>query len=171
MKRPAIKQVQKRVVYISIGASTLRGQEPGTVKTAREYLMELDLTKLKDLSGGEFTRWLDERTKELMGELEGHSWGVARKAINVFLENAFYNKFLSEQYNLDRLEAEYELPLDSNVAKGLKAGKPSHVALPNWDSIKRLNATDSKSFQNCANNIAQQKQISRIYLDLYYWNN
>lgn len=95
-KMPAISDVQRRIANTSIGASTLRGQKKDSVQKARGYLVKLDLTKLKNISNSEFTRWLNERTEELQKELPEHKWGVARKAINIFLENAFYNKFLSE---------------------------------------------------------------------------
>lgn len=169
---PTISDVQKRIANTSIGASTFRGQKKGSVQKAREYLQELDLTGLESLSEGEFARWLNGRTEELRQRLPGHEWGVARKAMNVFLENAFYDKFLSQRYNLDALETVLELPLDSNVAKGLRRDLDPHhdlTMLPKWDTIRRLSPEASKRFQDCAQVIADRERTSRIYLDLKYW--
>jgi hypothetical protein len=77
------------------------------VKQAREYLKELDLTALQNLGESKFAYWLDERTEELRRRFpEGAkgNWGAARKAINLFLENVLYDRFLSKEYRLDALE-------------------------------------------------------------------
>ena len=171
-KMPAISDVQRRIANTSIGASTLRGQMPGSVQIARQYLRTLDLRELGNLNESEFAHWLEDRTHELKEKLPEPSWGVARKAINIFLENAFYDKFLSGQYKLDALEAALEIPLDSNVANGLSRDLEANgirFPLPKWDRIKTLSPQVSRKFQDCAQAIAHLKQTSRIYLDLEYW--
>ena len=183
---PSIEDVQRRVANTSIGASTLRSQGVDA-KKAKEFLwQELNLNKLKKLPKKDFKDWLDKETKLLMSEFkrkpdDKNNWGAARKVINIFLENAFYNRFLSEEYNLQRLEDILEVPLDGNVAEGLrkdwetylkehKMGPDLHK-LPEWTTIKGLEEEDSDEFQTCAHKVArsQPNYRYRIYLDLKYW--
>ena len=176
---PDIHLIQERIANISIGASTLRNMgAKGMVKSARKYLEELDLTALRKVGESKFTHWLDDRTEELRKCFpeDAQHWGAARKAINVFLENALYDRFLSKEYGLDALEGVLEIPLDSQTAKGLKkdledpkGNRLTSHTLPEWDSIKRLKPEVSRKFQDCANEVAQAEQTSRIYLDLKYW--
>lgn len=171
--KPAISDVQKRVANTSIGASTLRGRKRGTIDIVRKFLYKsLDLTELDNLGNSEFSCWLDDNTEKLMEELPEPNWGDARKSINIFLENAFYNKFLSKHYNLDTLVGKLEIPLDSNVARGLKADMENwgiKTSIPGWKSIQGLKPEISKEYQDSAQEIAQLEQTSRIYLDLKYW--
>ena len=174
-KLPSIRDIQIRIANTSIGPSTLRGQGAKCVaKTAREYLANLDLTMLEDIDESRFCSWLDNETEELRRRFpEGaQNWGAARKALNVFLENAFYDRFLSKEYGLDRLEGTLEIPLDKQVAAGLKKDREKNritCPLPNWDRIKTLTPEVSKRFQDCASEIARAKRTSRIFLDLEYW--
>jgi len=150
----------------------LRGQgAPGVVKKAREYLMGLDLGEFKDISERQFNNLLKKHTEKLRERFpEGakKNWGAARKAINCFLEDAFYNRFLAKRYNLDRLEDFLELPLDSNTIRRLKeyAGRGN---LPRWRGIKNLKPEDNKRFQECAKELANRERTSRIHRDLEFW--
>jgi len=96
------------------------------------------------------------------------NWGGARKAMNLFLEAAFYDRFLAKTYDLQKLREFRELPLDSNAIKGLKkeVGKRN---LPGWKGIKNLKPGDCQGFQEVAKKLAHEKEISRIFLDLYFW--
>jgi hypothetical protein len=82
------------------------------------------------------------------------------------LENAFYDRFLSKEYNLDQLEGILEIPLDRQVADKLRKEVKT---LRRWDGIKRLTPEISKEFQESAREIANRKSTSRIFLDLEYW--
>lgn len=170
---PDIKLIQKREANISIGPSTLRGQGPaGTIKGAREFLSQLDLKEFEEIfSEEQFDKRLGENTKKLMGQFpEGakKNFGAARKALNIFLEHAFYNRFLSEKYNLHKLESFLELPLDNNNAKILRkrAGKNK---LPRFRGIKYLESETHEKYQEYAKKLAKSEGIPRIYLDLKFW--
>ena len=103
--------VQKRVANISIGPSTLRNQgkkdvAPTVTTIAREFLGVLKLAELRYMKVDKFDEWLNDKTKDLedrFKDVAPGNWGAARKAINVFLENAFYDRLLSEEYNLQKL--------------------------------------------------------------------
>ncbi|OGO20102.1 MAG: hypothetical protein A2Z15_06545 [Chloroflexi bacterium RBG_16_50_11] len=175
-----IVKVQKRVAEGSIGLSTLRGQGSGIADTVRRFLIKIELSKLAKMDSKQFMTWLNQETKTLANRLpkveSKRNWGAARKSINIFLENAFYNRFLFNEYSLHKLESFLELPFDSNSVSGLKKDldKRKHRVLPKWDSIKYLKEEDHKECQNIANEVVKKKFISskhksRIYLDLYYW--
>ena len=184
MKTIDIKKVQERVANISIGPSTLRNQGPqGTIKAAREFIYTLDLKKLRSITEDDFVVWLNDRTDEMSNRFPGEArgnWGAARKAMNVFLENAFYDRLLSEKYNLQNLYKILEIPLDSKVVRELR--KDSHdptisCTWDKWDMLDKkqftiigLKSGDSAIYQECAAEVAKQKyHKSRIFLDLYYW--
>jgi hypothetical protein len=53
--------------------------------------------------------------------LVAHGIGcAARKALNIFLRDVFYNHYLREEYGFGRLEQWLELPLDMDAARGLR---------------------------------------------------
>ena len=166
--------IQQRVANISIGASTLRGQgPPGFVRTAREFLMKLNLGELDNIDEEQFKNWLDENTEKLMEKFPGakKNWGAARKSMNVFLEHAFYDRFLAEEYKLYELEDFLEIPIDSHVNEGLLKNNNYDIRfdLPGWRGIKNLTPEDNEIYQNCARYVAKKEGKSRIYLDLKFW--
>jgi len=168
--------VQERVANACIGNSTLRNQGfPGLVKVAREFLADLKLIELRDMTSEQFGEWLDRQTDILRSRFpEGaqDNWGAARKAINVFLEEAFYNKFLVEEYGLHRLAEFLELPLDGKVVRKIKEESKNYekcFSLGQWKGIKNLTAEQSASFQQCAAELATKRGIQRVCLDLWYW--
>ncbi len=167
-----IEKVQKRVANIAISPSTVRKQgASGMVDKAREFLSQLDLGKFKNISEEQFDDRLEKYTEKLMEKFpEGakDNFGAARKSLNVFLEQAFYNKFLAKEYNLDKLEPFLEVPLDNDVLTNLKKHS-DRGELPTNFTIKNLNKEENGKFQKFAKNLAQQKGISRIYLDLEFW--
>ena len=64
------------------------------------------------------------------------------------------------------------MPLDRNVATGLsKEAKKWGVSLPKWDAIKRLKEKESEEYQSFAHDLALDRGIARIHLDLYYFRN
>lgn len=173
--QPDINLIKKRIAYIAIGSSTLRNQgAAGVAKTAQEYLMKLDLSFLKGiLNEGEYAVFLDKHTEELKdlfpGQAKGN-WGAARKAINVFIEEAFYNKYLNAEYNLEKLGPFLEIPIDSHVIKNMKKEIEDGI-IPKWSSIKSLKKEENHYYQLTAKKIADRKGKWRIFLDLDYWRN
>lgn len=167
-----IKLIQKRVANVAIGPTTLRNQgASGVTKKTREYFADLDLRRFKGISEAEFTRQLNICTGELRRKLpkKAKHWGTARKALNLFLMEAFYNRFLSKKYGLHSLEAYLEVPLDNQVVTGLKECAEKG-ALPRWKGIKGLENDDSDKFQCYAQKLTKDKKLgSRVYLDLILW--
>jgi len=168
---PSIKEVQRRVANISIGASTLRNQGgKGMQKEAIRFLSRLKLDTLGEMSKEQFPKWLNEKTRYLMKRFNTkcnveNNWGAARKTINIFLENAFYDRFLAKKYGLERLEDILEIPLDSNVVGKLFGDLEQF----NDFTIKGLKRRESRGIQDLAKKRAESIHTFRIYLDLKYW--
>ena len=74
--------------------------------------------------------------------------------------------YLRREYELERSEHLLELPLDSNVAKGLLKKRSK---LPRWQSIKNLTRCDSAKYQADAAEIARCEGVPSVYLDIWYW--
>jgi hypothetical protein len=163
---------QLRIARIAIGASTARGQgRSGTVAAARQFLGNLDLSRVPSRSADRFTKWHDLTTEQLRRALPGRSppWGAARKFLNIFLRDALYEAHLHQTYRLDRVERWLEVPLDGYVGKRLNADREG-AALPRWRTIKGLTPTVSAQFQAVAAVAAAREGCARVHLVLLFWS-
>jgi len=166
-----LKLMQRYVANISIGGSTLRNQgAKGVAQAARDFLAELDLSGLNKIKPADYPKTLKKWTCDLKEKLPkgARHWGTARKAINVFMIQVFLNRYLAEEYGLNKLKDVLETPLDSYAARGLKR-LSSMARLPRWDSIKGLTYESSKEYQECASKVAKQKDLTRACLDIILW--
>ena len=167
-----IAWLQRRTAEAAIGASALRNQgAPGVIAAARISLAEIDLRAFGRASKAKFLALLDRSTSGVLASFpQGaeESWGGARKAVNLFLRDAVYNKDLSDFYKLDRIRWWLEVPLDKHVAAGL-LGETEGRGLPKWGQIKRLTPERSREFQAAAALVAARKRLARVDLDVYYW--
>ncbi len=170
MKIPSIEKVQRRIANISVGPSTLRGQPRGTIKTAREFFMVFNFEAFKDCSSEEeFLKKLDEQTELLRNKLPSQSWGISRKALNLFLFQSAHDIYLCEKNNLRRLIPFFEVVLDNPNAKIiLTIAEKEGVSLI-WRNIKSLNKEENKLIQEFAKRIASERNYERCYLDLDFW--
>ncbi|MCH7914904.1 MAG: hypothetical protein IH856_18035 [Deltaproteobacteria bacterium] len=163
--------MQRYIAVTTVGPSALRNQgRPGVIETARRFLSALDIRTLAVNDEKSFLAVLDTTTAKLRQRLplDSQHWGAARKALNLFLREICYNRFLSHRYSLALLEPWMEIPLDSLVAAALK----SHVGrggLPNWAGLKGLTPPVSLRFQHAAKDWADAEVISRVHLDMRIW--
>ena len=164
-----IGTMQRRTGVTAVGPSALRGQGKGVLKITQAYLGDIDLSQIPSTQD-EYTAWLDEHTNKLLKKLalRNRPWGAARKALNLFMRDALYNKYLNYHYSIYKLESWMEVPLDSAVAKGLKrcAGRGR---LPNWPGLKKLKPEINAIFQKYATECAKKKNAARVHLDVYLW--
>jgi hypothetical protein len=171
-----ISQLHRRFARAAVGASTARGMGRGTVATGREYLSGLKLERFSRCrTSTTFKVVLNNATKECKKMLPNHSWGAARKFINIFLRDTAYNRFLCNQYRLTRMLPWLEVPLDSYVAHNLRKDQKllcnsKNGPLPRWKTIIRLKEKTSKHYQDVAIEISEAKNTERIHLDLEYWH-
>ena len=130
----------------------------------------MSLARVPKSSEKRYQHWLDRQTELFLDSLpiKNRPWGAARKAINLFLRDALYNQYLSEQFKLQSIESWLEVPLDSAVAKGLSLNS-NRGELPLWPGLKNLEANVSEVFQAFASKQAHLKGIARVHLDMYLW--
>jgi hypothetical protein len=171
MSEDFYKTLQRFVAVDAIGVSAMRGQISGTMHAAQNYCTAIDLTKYSDLTEEEFKSTLDKDTEGMLDSFGFggfRPWGTARKALNLFLRTALYNKYLSEKYNLEGIERYLEIPLDSAVSKGLRNRDQNRV-LPSWSGLTYLVKSDSEKYQRFALNEAEKRGINRVHLDIFLW--
>ena len=166
-----ISKVQRRIANISIGPSTLRGQPKDTARIVRKFLEELNLNNFSNIpSESEFLNKLEKNTSLLQDLIPSKSWGIARKALNIFLFQSVHDIFLCEKYNLRKLIPFLELTLDNPNAKKLIDRANQRGINLNWKNIKSLNKEDSTKLQEFAKKIAREEfNCERGHLDIYFW--
>jgi len=166
-----IRAMQCYVAKIAITGSTLRNQgAEGVVAKARDFVSKLDLGILQEMAPEDYAEQLDRWTEVLRKALPrgAQNWGAARKAINVFMVQAFLNKHLVREYGLRRFGQVLETPLDALATQELRrlAGRGQ---LPRWDSIKSLTPACSQCYQDSALGLATEQGIPRACLDMMLW--
>ena len=114
-----------------------------------------------------FQEILDKHTERLQNKIPSHSWGIARKVLNIFLFEAAHNVVLNRNYNFDKIVPFLEVPLDNPNAQKLRKYAKSGVL--HWTNISSLKRDASMKFQEYATQYAQEHNCERCYLDLYWW--
>lgn len=166
-----LSEIQRRVANVTIGNTTLRNQGAGSAKIARNYLSNLPLTKFSEISEAEqFNLLLDEFTNDLKAKLSNQSWGAARKALNIFLFECCMNKYISNNYDLDKIFEFLEVPLDNPNGKRLKNEAKKLGIKLRWVNIKKLEREDNAKIQDYASILAKNEyNCPRAYLDVLFW--
>lgn len=163
--------MQRYIAVTTVGPSALRNQGgPGVIETAQRFLSALDIRTFAVNDEKSFLAVLDATTTELRRRLppDSQHWGAARKALNLFLRDICYNRFLSRRYSLAVLEPWMEIPLDSLVAAALKR-YVGRGQLPAWPGLKGLTPLVSLRFRRAARGWADAEGISRVHLDMRLW--
>lgn len=163
-----IPSIQAFLAHQSIGPSVVRNQGGnGLVPRLRSVLAKTDLARFRAAG---FEKELDKLTLSLSRALPeaARSWGLARKAANVFLFQTVQNAWLRKRFGLEAVEDRLELPLDSVTAKALcRLSKPRE--LPPWNGYKALSRHDHARYQAKASEVALARKHARVYLDLDFW--
>ena len=171
-KQEFLRKIRERLAG-AIGPSTLRNQgAPGVAKVAREFLTDLQLWRLKRMHLDRYTETLDRWTKRLRRKLppRARNWGTARKALNIFLVEVFFNRFLAREYRMQRLKDVLETPLDSKANKRIRRfANEKGLPLPKWRGVKGLTDEVSRDYQEVASQMAAENRIPRACLDLIVW--
>lgn len=164
-----LSTMQRLCAREAVGVTALRGQAPGTLRTTHAFLDVLDLSKVPK-NRTAYVAWLDKMTSKLVERLPGSArpWGTARKALNLFMRTSLYNRYMNKAYHLDQSEIWMEIALDSAVAHGLKQNA-GRGALPPWPGLKKLTKSVSEKFQAVAQQMADQRRIAKVHLDMYLW--
>jgi hypothetical protein len=170
VRQDFLRAVQRKVANAAIGVSALRGQHhPGLIRQVRGFLSDAQLAPLGVATPGLFADRLNELTEALRRALpvDVRHWGLARKAVNLFLRDAFYNVYLRGRFRLEASESLYEVPLDGVVAASL--ARRGVKRLPPWQGVKYLTPELSSAYQKVATEEAGHMGIARVHLDIYLW--
>jgi hypothetical protein len=169
--RLTAEDFRRRVANVSITPSALRNQgKRGIVKAAREFLGGMDLRAFGESADeASFQRELNQQTALLASRIG--SWGAARKALNIFLCEAFFHRILFNKYKLGRTAAFLEVALDSEVATRLRGdARKCGELLPAFPGVRKLNAETSQRYQAFASRFAVRNGFElRIELEILYW--
>jgi hypothetical protein len=171
-KEAFLRMVQSRAARIAIGASTVRGQgNKGIVAAARGFLCNVSLRRFSNVTDeSKFQQTLDACTEELRLAFPASAqhWGIARKALNIFLRDSLYTIYLNQAFDLQPAEMLYELPLDSITAKHLRA--VPQTALPHFPGVRHVSPELNAAFQAVAHEEAMRQGIARVHLDGLWWS-
>jgi hypothetical protein len=165
------KDFQRRIAKGSITSSALRNQgAKGIIKKTREFLAEMEIERFAEAPGESGFQTELNRQTELLIQKTG-SWGAARKALNIFLCEAFFNRVLHSHYRLERIGPFLEVALDGLVAEQLRQdAKKSGHSLPRFDGVKYLCPDASRQYQEFALRYAQDSGLDlRVHLEILYW--
>jgi len=165
------KMHQSRIARGAVEASAVRGRgNAGVVTSARAFLRRVNLKAFSTSQPKKFTTALDRNTKALRARLphKARLWGVARKALNLFLRDCLYNKYLNEAYSLDRASRLLELPLDSFTGKALV--EHARGTLARWSGVKHVTPETSAAFQLVASLEGERRKVDRVHLDGLWWS-
>jgi hypothetical protein len=155
----------------AIGVTSLRGQRKRTRKAVLEFLEGMPLSKIARRSREAFREWLDKQTERLRRQLPGRPgpWGVARKALNLYLRSCVYNHFLRKAHRLVVIEPWLEVPLDSIVANSIRE-QAEDGTLPRWPGLKHLTPRGSRRFQEEGAALAKGMRVpALVFLDNVLW--
>jgi hypothetical protein len=164
-------RTKRHVAQLAANGSSLRNQgAPGVVEAARGFLEALDLSTFVTAGPAGFADLLDTTTAALRAWFPkgARNWGAARKVLNLFLRDCLYNIYLAKAHGLLRLRPLLEVPLDSQVADGLRATSLGRV-LPRWPGLKRVTQAQNSEYQQAAAAIAKSLGVARVDVDLWYW--
>ncbi|TWT33905.1 hypothetical protein KOR34_37410 [Posidoniimonas corsicana] len=171
MNEIVFKHLLIRTANVAIGPSTLRNQgDAGVVQAARDALKLLTLEDYSAAVREGVGELLDAHTEFVRRRLPraARNWGAARKALNIFLRDVLYSRYLCREYGLAKLESLLEVPLDRDIATRLLA-EPEGEGLPKWGTIKRLTPEASEQYQAVARRVAKRMGTHPVHLDVLYW--
>ena|SRR5208282_2774546 len=155
---------QRRLADIAIGASVLRGHFTGALDTARDYVRPKDFSSgpslnLRALAAARdeksFLEQLDRNTESLQqllvlsrGPVAPSSpplWGSARKVLNVFLCEAYFNRVLHQSCPLQNVGPWLEVPLDKIISDFL-TGEARRTGRPDvrFSGVSRLDSQTNR---------------------------
>jgi hypothetical protein len=159
-------KIKEFVAYDAVGVTAVRGQRPRTRDAVLKFLNRMEIAQIPRTKVA-FKRWLDQQTMLLAKKLPDPAkpWGVARKALNLYLRACCYNHYLRGQYCLGDIETLLEVPVDSKVAGGLREAN-TWMLLPSWKGLKGLEPRANEAFQECAVVLSKRMGLpARVFLD------
>jgi len=172
---PTATEYCRRLAETTVDGTVLRNQgAPGVVKAVRSFLPKIDLATFGRETQSAFDDELNRQTKVLTAALPvgARHFGTARKALNLYLGEAYYHQFVCREYGLDRIAHFFEVPLDSQVTSFLIGqARDRGIKLPAWPGVKYLEEAVSRQYQDFAAAYAAGLGDGwyRIHIDVIAW--
>ena len=167
-KQQFIARLQSHAARTAIGGSTVRGKgNTGVAEKARAFLRHMDLAQFGTSDEQAFRSVLDRNTEALRRHLPGGAqhWGIARKALNIYLRNCLYTCYIRDAFHLEKAEEFFEVPLDSYTAAAIRKNEK----LPRWRGVKHLTPEMSALLQATARKKATS-ELAPVHLDAKWWS-
>jgi hypothetical protein len=176
--------IRRYVAETSVGASTKRSYIVKGGARCQDLLYEIELSVLKGKTERQFGNWLERETNLLRAQLRRQrrkaygveTYGMARKILNIYLHNVYYNRPLCDEYALDAFEGALEVPIDRHVREWLfriaEETVPQIEINPLIRNVQRIWEIDKKKnrcFQDLAVRAARQLGTTRVHLDAYFY--
>lgn len=169
-KRPSLhRAIHLRCARLAVSSSTVRGREAGLADDLRSALSHVRLSSFGVSGQKRFLAALDrwtERIQEAVG-LGRCSWGLARKCLNIFLRDCYYNAFLKFEFGSKVSPDWFEVPLDSISGRRLHELEPEIA--PAWRKIGDIDAESNQRFQAAALQVSRKWNLDRVHLDTHFW--
>lgn len=170
-KEKFLTTVQNKIAHEAISPSELGFQyELTEMHDLWNFAAKLDLSQFSTKKAEDFIKNLDEATLSLANILsaEKRTWGIARTALNLFLRDAHYNRYLSEVNDLFLSEHFFEIPINDTSAVALRNQK-SGSKLSEWNGLHFFDKQQSDEYQDHAADLAKEMGVSRVNLGLFLW--
>ena len=170
-KEKFLSTLQQKVVRDAITPSNLGFQyELTEMHDLINFAKKLDLSRFSTKDPEKFKQALDDATLSLSDTLaaEDNTWGTARTALNFFLKDALYNRYLSEVNDLFLSEHFFETPINDTSMEALSK-QSSDSELPEWTGLPMFGKEQSDACQAYAADLAKEMGISRVHLGLFLW--
>jgi hypothetical protein len=167
-----IRDNLRRLANGSMTISLARGNPEGTLSRLKTFMIDLQIEPFAEArTEAEFLAELDRHTDRLNARLIRPNWGLARKALNVFLFEISQHFRLRDAYGMGRIEPFLEVALDANVAGHIySVSVDQHKPLPVWPGIKWLEPDVSRRYQEYAKEIVMLENLSiRADIEALYW--
>lgn len=172
---PTATEYCRRIAETTIDGTVLRNQgAPRVVEAVRCFLPNIELATFACETQSAFEDELDRQTTALTAALPvgAQHFGTARKALNLYLGEAYYHQFVCREYGLERIARFLEVPLDSQVASFLIGqARDRGIKLPAWPGVKYLEEAVSRQYQEFAAAYAAGLGDGwyRIHIDVIAW--
>ena len=170
-KEKFLTYMQQKVAYETITPGALGySSEVVELQDLRNFSSEMDLSAFNTDDADVFQSALDKQTAELSEYVSAQrkNWGTARTTLNIFLQGALYNRYLSQKYDLFLAEHFLELPLSKKTADGLRR-QAGGRKLPEWSGLNVLQKDLSDQYQAFAHELARHSGVARVHLNMFLW--
>jgi len=168
--------IYERCLKIFLGGNTLRGFEEGTKEKIVTFISQnISNSKLKVAlsSRGLYEKFLSRKTKKL-GEVL-NNWGLARKAISLFIRELVYNvEFSSFLFDgpQERMSALRFIhpPIDRLVVNNLSNKSNVVEKWPGYVNLEKYYNTYLDIIKAHLTQIEKSESYPLIHADLFLWN-